>query len=83
MVYTLWELAKHPEYQTKLRTELDHYVSAKGDASFTAADLNSIDYLNAVIKVCSRWSKLLRTRFDGMLQETLRIHNQYRARDRP
>ena len=48
----LWELAKNPEYQTKLRAELDGFVSAKGNANFTAIELESMPYLNAVIKVC-------------------------------
>jgi len=51
MAYVLWELAKHPESQTKLRAELDANVSAKGNADFTAVELESMPYLNAVIKV--------------------------------
>jgi hypothetical protein len=47
----LWELARNPEVQTKLRTELDANVSAKGNADFTAAELENMPYLNAVIKV--------------------------------
>ncbi|KAF9789656.1 cytochrome P450 [Thelephora terrestris] len=50
MSQMLWELAKNPEYQTKLRAELDDFVSVKGNADFTATDLESLSYLNAVIK---------------------------------
>jgi len=51
MAFVLWELAKNPESQTRLRAELDANVSAKGDANFTAVELESMPYLNAVIKV--------------------------------
>jgi len=51
MAYILWELAKNPESQTKLRAELDANVSAKGNADFTAVELENMPYLNAVIKV--------------------------------
>jgi len=51
MAYILWELAKNPESQTKLRAELDASVSAKGNADFTAVELENMPYLNAVIKV--------------------------------
>ena len=51
MAYVLWELAKNPECQTKLRTELDAKVSAKGNEYFTAVELENMPYLNAVIKV--------------------------------
>ena len=51
MAYILWELAKTPESQTKLRAELDANVSAKGNADFTPVELENMPYLNAVIKV--------------------------------
>ena len=51
MAYILWELAKNPESQTKLRAELDSNFSAKGNADFAAAELENMPYLNAVIKV--------------------------------
>ena len=59
MAHMLWELAKNPEYQIKLREELDNFVSAKGNANFTATELESMPYLNAVIKVgCSPTGEL-------------------------
>jgi len=51
MAYILWELAKNPGCQTKLRAELDANVSVKGNADFTAVELENMPYLNAVIKV--------------------------------
>lgn len=51
MAYILWELAKNPDSQTKLRAELSSNVSAKGSADFTAVELENMHYLNAVIKV--------------------------------
>lgn len=51
MAYILWELAKSPESQTKLRAELDANVLTKGNTDFTAPELENMLYLNAVIKV--------------------------------
>jgi len=55
MAYVLWELAKNPESQTKLRAELDANVSVKGNPDFTAVELENMPYLNAVIKVMVIW----------------------------
>ena len=52
MAHMLWQLAKNPEKQTRLRTELDDFASVKGNANFTAMELESMPYLNALIKVC-------------------------------
>jgi len=60
MAYALWELAKSPESQTKLRAELDANVSAKGNADFTPAELENMPYLNAVIKVIFPGTYLMR-----------------------
>ena len=73
MAYALWELAKNPESQTKLRTELDDFVSIKGNPDFTVNELESMPYLNAVIKVCCP-SPTIRAQPDYISQETLRIH---------
>ena len=51
VAFILWELAKNTESQTKLRAELEANVLAKGNADFTAVELESMPYLNAVIKV--------------------------------
>ena len=53
MAHILWELAKNPECQIKLRAELDDFVSTKGNTNLTPNELESMPYLNAVIKVCS------------------------------
>ena len=68
MTHILWELAKNPEYQIKLRAELDDFVSTKGNTDFTAIELESMPYLNAVIKVGSHFvpeSIPLRILFDN------------------
>jgi len=62
MAFALWELAKNPESQTKLRAELDANVSAKGNADFTPAELDNMPYLNAVVKVISPGTCLMRRR---------------------
>lgn len=48
------ELARRPEMQTRLRHEIRakaREIHARGDVEFTAADYDSIPYLNAVLKV--------------------------------
>lgn len=51
MAYVLWELAKNPKSQTKLRAELEASGLEKGNSDFTAVELENLPYLNAVIKV--------------------------------
>jgi len=55
LAFTLWELAKHPDLQEKLRAEIHENlakVKARGDADFTANDFENMPYLIAVTKVC-------------------------------
>ena len=52
--WIFYELAKNPEFQEKLRTEIAlkrAEVQARGDADFTMDDLESMPYLQATIKV--------------------------------
>lgn len=52
--WLLWELARHPEYQVKVRKELAATraeVIARGDTEFSVADLDGLSMLLAVMKV--------------------------------
>ena len=54
MTFGLWELAKHPDFQEKLRAEISETlvkVKARGDTDFTANDFETMPYLVAVTKV--------------------------------
>lgn len=54
IAWLLWELAKHPEYQQKLRDEIAlkrAEINARGDVDFTMDDLESMEYLQAALKV--------------------------------
>ncbi len=54
--WMFWELAKHPEYQAKMRAEIRATraaVLARGDTSFTIDDLDSMTSVLNAIKVCS------------------------------
>ena len=54
ITWLLWELSRHPEYQKRIRAEIDAKrieANKRGDASFTIDDLESIDYLQAAISV--------------------------------
>ncbi|KAJ7754569.1 cytochrome P450 [Mycena metata] len=58
MSWTLLELTQHLDIQTKLRTEIqatEHMIRARGDAEFTAADLDSMPYTIAVMKEVLRF----------------------------
>ena len=49
------ELAKNPAIQRRLREEIramEQAIHARGGSHFTAADLDNMPYLAAVIKVC-------------------------------
>lgn len=54
--WTLYELAKHPDLQTRLRSEILHTqgrVRARGDEFFSLADFDDMPLTTAVIKVSS------------------------------
>ncbi|KAJ3559576.1 hypothetical protein NM688_g255 [Phlebia brevispora] len=56
--WTLWELAKHPEYQTSMRAEIAAArgkVVARGDTDFVLEDLEALPYCNAVLKETLRY----------------------------
>jgi cytochrome P450 len=50
----MYELAKHPEDQARVREEVQTKrlkITANGQRDFTATDLESMTFTNAVIKV--------------------------------
>ena len=60
LTFTLWEMAKHRKCQEKLRAEINETlekIKARGDADFTANDLENMPYLVAVTKV--PWNHLV------------------------
>ncbi|RPD64802.1 cytochrome P450 [Lentinus tigrinus ALCF2SS1-6] len=51
--WLLWELARHPEYQAKMREEVKAVrarVAARGDTDFSVSDLDSMTYCLAAMK---------------------------------
>ena len=59
LTFGLWELAKHRDFQDKLRAEINETlakINARGDTDFTADDFESMPYLVAFTKVC--WNHL-------------------------
>jgi len=53
VAWTLYELSKHPEIQEKMREEIRAARASlkDGETDFGISDLDSMHYLNAVIKV--------------------------------
>jgi cytochrome P450 len=54
--WTLLELCKYPEYQTRLRQEIraqELKMRERGDTDFTWKDYESVPFLQSVIKVSS------------------------------
>lgn len=54
--WLFWELAKHPEYQVKMRAEIASVrskVIARGDDEFKIEDYDSMAYTVAAMKVRS------------------------------
>ena len=52
--WMLYELSKHPEFQTRIRKEIKTaraVANERGDSTFTVEDLDSMTYLLAAIKV--------------------------------
>ena len=50
----LWEIAKHPESQERIRTEVAAFRKQKGEEPPTAADLDNMTYTQAALKVLPR-----------------------------
>jgi len=64
LTFGLWELAKKPHVQEKLRAEIMETlekIRARGDSDFSVNDFDSMPYLLAVGKVCLKPSYLLRS----------------------
>ncbi|KIP03776.1 hypothetical protein PHLGIDRAFT_31651 [Phlebiopsis gigantea 11061_1 CR5-6] len=60
--WLLWELAKHPEFQEKLRVEIVQKrseVIARGDADFAMEELESMRYLQAAMKETLRYHNIV------------------------
>ncbi|GJJ11676.1 hypothetical protein Clacol_005912 [Clathrus columnatus] len=60
--WALYELSRHPEYQTKLRDEikaLRTHVAERGDNEITITDLDSMQYLPALMKETLRYHPIL------------------------
>lgn len=76
ITWMLWELSKHPDYQDKMRAEIRQKrteATARGDADFTIEDLESMEYLQAAIKVRCVYQTVHHTLMRD-IQETLRFH---------
>lgn len=77
--WMFWELAKHPEYQERMRKEIREMravVTARGDNRFTMEDLDSMTTVMNALKA-GHHNVLLKCIVPDLftcLQETLRIH---------
>jgi len=55
LTFGLWELARNPRIQERLRAEIMETlkkIKARGDSDFSVNDFDSMPYLIAVGKVC-------------------------------
>ncbi|GJJ11694.1 hypothetical protein Clacol_005930 [Clathrus columnatus] len=60
--WALYELSRHPEYQTKLRDEIKALrtrVAERGDGEITITDLDSMQYLPALMKETLRYHPIV------------------------
>lgn len=56
--FALLELAKRPDYQTRLRAEIrkmEQNLHERGDSEFTASDLDAMPFLQAVLREVLRF----------------------------
>jgi cytochrome P450 len=51
MSWFLWEIAKHPESQDRIRAEIADLRARRGGGQFTITDLDSMTYALAALKV--------------------------------
>ncbi|EKM53352.1 uncharacterized protein PHACADRAFT_259665 [Phanerochaete carnosa HHB-10118-sp] len=61
--WTILELARHPEEQTRLRQEIISKRSSRGGAELTAADAESMPYLQAVLREVLRFHPIISQTF--------------------
>lgn len=47
----LWEIAKHPESQERIREEITDFRRRRGESQFSAVDLDNMAYTQAALKV--------------------------------
>jgi cytochrome P450 len=47
----LWEVAKHPESQERIREEIANLRRRRGESQFSAVDLDNMTYTQAALKV--------------------------------
>ncbi|KZT01474.1 cytochrome P450 [Laetiporus sulphureus 93-53] len=60
--FGLYELAKHPHYQARLRAEIretERSIRERGDATFSPSDLDSMPYLQAVVREILRFDPVV------------------------
>lgn len=75
ITWLLWELAKHPEYQIKIREEIAAArveATARGDSDFSIADLEGLTMLQAALKVCNQQFHLSSRTDNGMIRPAFR-----------
>lgn len=75
ITWLLWELAKHPEYQNKIREELSAArveVTVRGDSDLSIADLEGLTMLQAALKVCDQQFNLSLSTDDGVIRPASR-----------
>ncbi|KAI0644565.1 PAH-inducible cytochrome P450 monooxygenase PC-PAH 4 [Trametes meyenii] len=79
LTFLLYELARHPEYQTRLRKDIREArarVNARGESDFTLEDFDSIPTLINAIKACRSSSRPADQVLNVVpsFQESLRVH---------
>jgi alkylphenol/PAH-inducible cytochrome P450 monooxygenase len=51
LTWFLWEVAKHPESQERIREEIADLRRRRGEKPFSAVDLDNMAYTQAALKV--------------------------------
>ncbi|KAK1233447.1 hypothetical protein PQX77_003399 [Marasmius sp. AFHP31] len=83
--WTLLELCRSPEIQDRLRAEIrekEREIAAEGRSGFTAEDLDSLVYMNAVLKESSRFhSPAIRITKMATADDCIPLAESVRTRD--
>lgn len=61
--WALWELSKMPDFQEKMRAEIATArgrMAERGDTDLSLEDLESMQYVTAVLKVCHLYGQVRR-----------------------
>jgi cytochrome P450 len=76
LTWWVWELARNPDWQTRVRDEIGQTrakAQERGDTDFSIQDLEGMAVMHATLKACAAHFRISAPR-SLLLQEAMRLH---------